>query len=169
MTPPPMTTMLLGSFSRLSAPVESMQLGFSFRPGMGGWALTEPVATMMASAVISSTEPSDFFTERVLGPVKLASPSIFTTLLAFSSPATPLVSCLETAFLWAITWGKFTRTPSVSTPISAPWSLIWDTSSALCSRHLVGMQPMFRQVPPRCSRSTRVTLAPSWAARMAAT
>ncbi|CAN4029622.1 DUF1858 domain-containing protein, partial [Dysosmobacter welbionis] len=70
----------------------------------GGWALTEPVATMMASAVISSTEPSDFFTERVLGPVKLASPSIFTTLLAFSSPATPLVSCLETAFLWAITW-----------------------------------------------------------------
>ena len=89
MTPPPMTTMLLGSFSRLSAPVESMQLGFSLRPGMGGWELMEPVATMMASAVISSTEPSDFFTDSVLGPVKVASPSIFATLLAFSNPATP--------------------------------------------------------------------------------
>ena len=136
---------------------------------MGGWALTEPVATMMASAVMVSTVPSDLFTDSVLGPVKLASPSIFMTLLAFSSPATPWVSCLEMAFLWAITWGKFTRTLSASTPISPPCSRIWDTSSALCSRHLVGMQPMFRQVPPRCSRSTRATLAPSWAARMAAT
>ena len=140
------------------------------KPGIMGMVLgTEPVATMMASAVIASTEPSDFFTERVLGPVKLASPSTRATLFCFSRPATPWVSCLLMAFLWAITWGKSTSTPETFTPMSAPCSLISDTSSALCSKHLVGMQPMFRQVPPMCSRSTRVTLAPSWAARMAAT
>ena len=62
--------------------MESMQLGFSFSPGMGGCALTEPVATMMASAVISSTEPSDFFTDSFLEPVNFASPSTRVTLLA---------------------------------------------------------------------------------------
>ena len=36
------------------------------------------------------------------------------------------------------------------------------------NRTLVGMQPMFRQVPPR-SPSPRSPRAPSWAARMAAT
>ena len=94
-----MTTIVFGSFSSDSAPVESMQLGFSFRPGMGGWVLTEPVATMIASAVISSAVPSAFLTESFFGAMKDASPSIFLTLLSFKSPAMPLVSCLETAFL----------------------------------------------------------------------
>ena len=120
MTPPPMTTMLSGSFSRLRAPVESMQLGFSRMPGMGGTALTEPVATMMASAVISSAEPSGLVTRMRFSPTKAASPSTFFTLFSFSRPATPLVSCLLMAFLWAMTCGKLTLTPSTSTPISLP-------------------------------------------------
>ena len=120
MTPPPMTTMLLGRASRLNAPVESMQLGFSLMPGMGGTELTEPVATMMASAVISSAEPSGFFTEIFFSPIKLASPSTFFTLFILRRPATPLVSFLEISFLWAMTWGKLTFTPSTSTPISLP-------------------------------------------------
>src|SRR3954447_13647437 len=37
------------------------------------------------------------------------------------------------------------------------------------SSALVGMQPQLRQMPPRCSRSTRPVFIPSWAARMAAT
>ena len=98
-----MTTMLSGSFSRLNAPVESMQLGFSFSPGMGGVELTEPVEMMMASAVISSREPSAFFTDSFLGPVNAASPSITATLFIFSRLLTPPVSFLEMSFLWAMT------------------------------------------------------------------
>ena len=38
---------------------------------MGGWVLTEPVATMIASAVISSVVPSAFLTESLPGASKL--------------------------------------------------------------------------------------------------
>ena len=41
MTPPPMTTMLCGSFGKFSAPVESMQYSW---PGTGIISGTEPVA-----------------------------------------------------------------------------------------------------------------------------
>ena len=43
----------------------------------------------------------------------------------------------------------------------APRVRISSSSSALRSRHLVGIQPTFRQVPPKCSFSTTVTLAPN--------
>ena len=109
-----------GSFSKLSAPVESMQLGFSLRPGIGGWALTEPVATMIASAVISSLVPSVFFTESLPGAVNLASPSIFVTLFILNRPAMPLVSFLDISFLCAMTCWKLTFTLSTSIPISLP-------------------------------------------------
>ena len=33
----------------------------------------------------------------------------------------------------------------------------------------MGMQPQFRQMPPRCAFSTTAVLKPSWAARMAVT
>ena len=68
-----------------------------------------------------------------------------------------------------MTCGKLTCTPSTSTPMSLPCSLIWETSSAECSRHFVGMQPTFRHVPPRYCFSITVTCAPSCAARIAAT
>ncbi|MCY1279521.1 hypothetical protein D9M68_492740 [compost metagenome] len=42
-------------------------------------------------------------------------------------------------------------------------------SSEACSRALEGMQPTFRQVPPRVSRpSTQATFMPSWPALIAA-
>ena len=41
--------------------------------------------------------------------------------------------------------------------------------SEACSSALEGMQPTFRQVPPRVSRiSTQATFRPSWPARIAA-
>ena len=41
--------------------------------------------------------------------------------------------------------------------------------SEACRSALDGMQPTFRQVPPRVARfSTQATLSPSWPARMAA-
>ena len=66
---------------------------------MGGWVLTEPVATMIASAVISSVVPSAFLTESLPGATNLASPSIFATLFALNRPAIPPVSCLEIGIL----------------------------------------------------------------------
>ena len=45
---------------------------------------------------------------------------------------------------------------------------MWLTSDERSSA-LVGMQPQFRQMPPRCSRSTTAVFMPSWAARIAAT
>ncbi len=119
-TPPPMMTMLSGIFSRLNAPVESIQQGFSFTPGIGGTAFTEPAATMIASAVMLSFVPSAFVTSSILGPVKAAVPSTFVILFILKRPATPLVSLAEMAFLCAITCVKFTETPLVSTPISFP-------------------------------------------------
>src|SRR5262249_37478331 len=44
----------------------------------------------------------------------------------------------------------------------------WYTS-ALRNSAFVGIQPQFRQIPPRASRSTSATCMPSWAARIAAT
>jgi hypothetical protein len=38
---------------------------------------------------------------------------------------------------------------------------------ALSTKYFVGMQPMFRQVPPRCSFSNSATLLPRFAAAMA--
>jgi hypothetical protein len=57
-------------------------------------------------------------------------------------------------------------------PTVTPKSLAWPRCvimAALSSSALVGMQPMFRQTPPRFPSSTHAVLYPSCAARMAAT
>jgi hypothetical protein len=56
----------------------------------------------------------------------------------------------------------------VTRPNSAP-PLARLYSSDDCSNALVGMQPRTRHVPPSRSFSTIAVLAPSWAARRAAT
>lgn len=61
-----------------------------------------------------------------------------------------MVSCLDILFLCAMTCWKSTETFSARMPSSAPWCLISSSSSALRSRHLVGMHPTFRQVLPKC-------------------
>ena len=130
-------------------------------PGMGGKAFTEPAAIITASAVIVSLSPFGFVTSTVLGDTKTASPSILVILFSLRSPATPDVSVLDISFLRAIICGKSTSRPFTLTPSSSPRSLMSLISSALLKRHLVGMQPMLRQVPPSFSFSISVTLAPS--------
>ncbi len=56
-------------------------------------------------------------------------------------------------------------------PTPIPKSLacrIRSANAADSSRAFVGMQPMWRQVPPILWLSTRATFRPSWAARNAA-
>lgn len=118
MTPPPMTTMDLGSSFRLSAPVESMQLGLSLMPGMGGTEFAEPVARIYASASSGSSVPS--FSERSSSwrPGSHASPSIL-ILLAFSRLAIPLVSFLRPHFVLN-DLGEIYPNIDASTPIAFP-------------------------------------------------
>ena len=58
--------------------------------------------------------------------------------------------------------------PATSMPKSRRVRM-WCTSSAEASSALDGMQPLFRQVPPRWSFSIMATLAPICAALSAAT
>ena len=74
-TPPPMTRRLFGISSKDKAPVESTQFAFSFTPGMGGTAGTEPAAMMILSNVMFSFVPSFFRTARVSLDAKDAVPS----------------------------------------------------------------------------------------------
>ena len=55
-------------------------------------------------------------------------------------------------------------------PCTAMWRRVFQNSSLESSSAFDGMQPMFRQVPPRAGAfSTQATRMPSWAARIAAT
>ena len=112
MTPPPMTSMLSGTWSSVSAPVESMQALESFTPGMGGVMGWEPVAIMTLPAV--SVFPP---TLTALAPVNTASP--FTTLILFArmSAATPPVSRSLTLWRFACTFAQSTATSRPMIPI----------------------------------------------------
>ena len=118
--------------------------------------------------MIFSAESTSFPTFTAFGPVKTASPLTTWTLFMRSSALTPEVSLSTTEARKAWTFSQSTRTSAPMMPMF-PLQVAASYTSELCSMALVGMQPRFRQVPPSSSFSTRVTLAPSWAARMAAT
>ncbi|MNN64172.1 hypothetical protein D3C81_1795990 [compost metagenome] len=63
---------------------------------------------------------------------------------------------------------KSKEAPEADRPYSLRWLRLSNFSPDF-SRALVGMQPQFRQMPPRFSRSTMATFRPSWLARIAAT
>ena len=148
--------------------MESMQLGFSASPGMGGMAGTDPAAMRILSAV-RVRSPSWETTRTCLGPVKEARPSTTVTPLAASRACTPALRRLAAAARFCCTPAQSRETPWTCTPAAAHRVRAAVYSSALWSSALVGMHPTFRQVPPILCSSTRVTCAPSWAARMAAT
>ena len=83
---------------------------------------------------------------------------------------TPSVSSLTTVSLRACIAGRSRPTaPTLIPCLANRWVARW-YSSLESSRALLGMQPMFRQVPPRVARfSTQATFMPSCAARIAAT
>jgi hypothetical protein len=91
-------------------------------------------------------------------------------LFFFSRNSTPLTlpstpSCLKVIILARSSFGALT-----SMPISAKWSRASRKLSEACSSAFDGMQPTFRQVPPKVERfSTTAVFRPSWAARMAHT
>ena len=136
---------------------------YSMNPGISG---SEPVARIRYSEV--KVLPS---TLTVWASTREPAPFITVTLLPLSSAPTPPVSCLTTAFFRAWSFSMETETAAGSTP-SMPNSAAFFTSENTwtdLTSALVGMQPTLRQVPPRCSFSTRTVFFPACAALIAAT
>src|SRR5262245_48184681 len=130
----------------------------------------DPVATM-----ISFADSTRFFapvTSTLPAPRRLAVPVIDSTLFFRNRNSTPLVSPATIAFLRACTRAMSRRGGAVPSK-RMPQSAAFNASLKVCacsSNAFVGMQPRFRQVPPRTgSRSTTAVRNPSCDARMAAT
>src|SRR4051812_5263085 len=79
----------------------------------------------------------------------------------------PLANLSAIARLRPITLGKSTLTFSNVTPCEAASARTFRMNAPSSSSALVGMQPQFKQVPPRFSRSTQRTFFLSCPARIA--
>ena len=92
------------------------------------------------------------------------------TLFFLNRNSTPLTLAVTTSPLRACIRARSSFTASIRMPCSAKWWLASSKFSLDCSSALLGMQPMFRQVPPSVSRiSTHAVRRPSCAARIAQT
>ena len=69
-TPPPITTILLGTFSKAKAPVEDT-ITFSSIFIFGNVAIEDPVAIIICLPITWLSEPSEFFIFTVLFDAKL--------------------------------------------------------------------------------------------------
>ena len=105
----------------------------------------------------------------VFEPVKLAVPSIRSTLFFLNNPAMPVARVSTTFSFRAMSTGKSMATLSHLMPIRLKRSRAVTNFSVVSSSVLLGMHPTRRQVPPSFgSFSTHSTFMPSCAARMAA-
>ncbi|MCY1283855.1 hypothetical protein D9M69_291110 [compost metagenome] len=167
-TPAPITTRCLGTSGRDSAPVESRMRWLSIStPGSGVG--SEPVAMTMSLACSTCSPPSAPLTTTRPGPSIRPQPLIHSALCLRKSNSMPLVRPATLSAFCFIICARLscglTSMPRVanSPPLAASYS------SEACSSALDGMQPTFRQVPPRVSRpSTQATFKPSCPALIAA-
>src|SRR3954471_24910458 len=123
---------------------------------------------MMCGAFRVAMSLPSLLTPSVFLPASLPLPSNTVTLLLRSRCATPEESCFATARDRFTTFPRSKRDSTGSNPKSVRWCSRW-LISLVRSSALVGIQPQFRQMPPRCSRSTTAVFMPSCAARIAAT
>ena len=127
-----------------------------------------PVAIMTWLALMEL--PSDNSTSRPLSnflPI-VAEASITGTLFFLRRCVTPNDRRAATLRDLLTKSGKSTATSPTVIPKNFISSIEWRNSAAR-SNAFVGIQPQFKQIPPRCSRSTTTAFRPSWAARIAAT
>ena len=124
----------------------------SARPSTAGISGREPAPSTIVSAVISWTPPPASSTRRVLGPVKRASPrsrvrfALSGWWARYSSPPAEIGSIrpkTRSRIAGQSTPSSRSRTPSAADSAGAR------ARSAVRTNILVGMQPRFRQVPPK--------------------
>lgn len=135
----------------------------------------EPVAmikffgrSISLSAPAPSIETVPATGEKMEGPRILPVPSYTSIFPFFIKDWTPRCNCATTAFFRSRIFAKFKAASRTSTPKSALFRTSRYTS-ALLNRVFVGMQPLWRQVPPSFDFSTIAVFSPFFAARMAAT
>ena len=114
--------------------------------------------------------PSAVFTSTLPGAVMRPLPMKVSTLFFLSRNSTPLTLPSTPWSLNAIIAGSTSLGVVTPMPILEKLWPASSNSSEACSSAFDGMQPMFRQVPPKVARfSTTAVFRPSWAARMAQT
>ena len=164
--PPPITSSRFGSDSSSSAPVESMIRGSSGTNG--SFTLSEPAATMHCSKPIFCVPPPSAVTSTTFGATNRPLPCTTSTLRCLASIRRPLVSLRTTPPFQPRSFAR----SICGAPKLMPCAAIDSASSitlAACSSAFEGMQPTFRQTPPRLDqRSTSTTDRPRSAARNAA-
>ena len=122
----------------------------------------------MCLAVSWATSLPSLVTASLPLPARRPWPSNTLTLFFLRRCPTPADRRLATVRLRLTTFVTSNPNSLTDKPKSSAWFIRWKTS-ALRRSALVGMQPQFRQMPPKCSRSTSATVPPSWAARIAVT
>ncbi len=81
----------------------------------------------------------------------------------------PLVRPVTLSAFCFIIWPRFSLGSTSMPRVLKSSPLAFSNISEACRSALEGMQPTFRQVPPRVAReSTQATFRPSWPARIAA-
>jgi hypothetical protein len=107
-------------------------------------------------------EPSAAVTSTAPGPVMRPRPLIHSTLFFLNRNSMPLVRAFTLSCFWPIIWPRFSFGVPTSMPRAGNSFVTASYSSEACSRALDGMQPTFRQVPPRVSRiSTQAAFSPN--------
>ena len=116
--------------------------------------------------------PSAVLTVQVLASVNSAQPLMTLTLDFLSRAATPLFSFLTMPSFHAVVWARSMAGLAAVMPSVPPLAALDTVSNfeAAWMMALDGMQPTFRQVPPRPSPpSTSTVSSPSWPQRIPAT
>mmetsp|Transcript_59789 Transcript_59789/g.142319 ORF Transcript_59789/g.142319 Transcript_59789/m.142319 type:complete len:289 (-) Transcript_59789:211-1077(-) len=170
MTPPPITINFSGTFFKDSAPVEDTICSSSMG-AKGKDMMSEPVASMMFLAEISSSPPSFKATLTDLGPVIVPWPLTYVTLFFLNSISMPPVNWLTASVFFFIIWSKsMDKCSEPLMPLGSKSVLAWWYKAELCSSALDGMHPTLRQVPPSFPRfSMHTVFRPIWAALIAPT
>ena len=136
---------------------------------IGSACADEPVAMIRPSAWMDVSVPSARDTRTVRSFTSRPVPWTCDTPQCFNSVAMPLTSPPTTRFFLAtICAGTYAGGWESCSPRSCAF-FSFSPNSTTDSSALLGIQPQFRQTPPNARFSITVTLAPSWAARIAAT
>ncbi len=172
-TPPPTQMILSGSFGRCQQ-VSLLIILRPSTPGNGGMSGTEPVARMIFCALNCCGDPSLLVlsllvTVTVREASTVPSPSNTSIRLPFINVPMPPVMRLTTLSVNATALLMFNAGGCGNSIPRSPIEATLCITSAMCSIALEGIQPTLRQVPPKYCFSTMATLAPSCAARIAAT
>jgi hypothetical protein len=163
MGPAPMMSRRRGRSWR-SKIVSLVSSGVASSPGMGG-----PTGLLPVAISARRNRRCRSSTAIVLGPVKRASPKKTSTPAARRRATESCAAIVaRRARMRAITRAKSARTPATSTPRLEAWRSS-PMAPAERSSAFDGTHPVFRQSPPRRSRSTSATRAPSPAAPIAPT